>query len=374
MRALKPTLAGIRREMNQFQEELLEEVWQYFRTTGEWPILRILYSKYGKHKVRNALSSLKGNVGWEESGPKGWMVYHFTLLAALLTQKGPDFYSLLEKYFNFQRNLFKNEPETAYVTGTRIAQELKLSQEDNETLGQLLYLGQAGGSQKRSESWAVNALVEAEGFPEKIKLSAQVNEWIFRNYRSEMVVFQDERTPQHSAGRQLDFPSLANSKEDEFGTSFSSAPKISYLPNTAFIMMWMDKSRPELDDVSNALKEVCDQFGIKAIRADEVQHEEKITDVILKQIRESQFLIADLTGERPNVYYEVGYAHSLGKYPILFCKNATSLHFDLAGYNVPGYENITKLKDLLKKRLEAHLGKKPKTQKLHASQSRKRPV
>ena len=125
-----------------------------------------------------------------------------------------------------------------------------------------------------------------------------------------------------------------------------------FVPNTAFIVMWMDPDHAELEDVHAAIKEVCSNFGIKALRADDVQHDEKITDVILEHIRTSEFVIADLTGERPNVYYEVGHAHAIGKRPILVRRKGSALHFDLAVHNVREYRNVTELRQLLSKRLD----------------------
>src|SRR5439155_26994302 len=104
-------------------------------------------------------------------------------------------------------------------------------------------------------------------------------------------------------------------------------------------------------------KEVFAEFGIKALRADEIQHQDRITDLILDHITLSEFLFADLTGERPNVYYEVGFAHALGKRPILYRRANTSLHFDLSIHNAPEYENVTQLRSLLRKRLEAITGR-----------------
>lgn len=128
-------------------------------------------------------------------------------------------------------------------------------------------------------------------------------------------------------------------------------------PNTAFVLVAIDPSKPENEDVYKSIKEICLNYSIEARRADEIEHQDRITDVILNEISTCHYLIADFTYERPNVYYEIGYAHALQKNPILYRRKGTKLHFDLSVHNVPEYRNITHLKEILTKRLSVILGR-----------------
>lgn len=133
-----------------------------------------------------------------------------------------------------------------------------------------------------------------------------------------------------------------------------------YRAGSCFIMMWMDPLQKDLLDVVDAVKTVFRSFDVSAVRADEIEHEGLISERVLNEIRTAEFLFADLTGARPNVYYEVGYAHALGKRVILYRKSGTGLHFDLANYNCPEYENLRDLRFKLTRRLIDITNRNPK--------------
>ncbi len=93
----------------------------------------------------------------------------------------------------------------------------------------------------------------------------------------------------------------------------------------------------QFGDVTNTLREAIRQ-GIKdakyhAVFIDEVQHNDFITPELLKYIRDSKFVVVDLTHQNNGAYFEEGYAMGLGKPVIQLCKKDTKLHFDIAQKN-----------------------------------------
>ncbi len=118
-----------------------------------------------------------------------------------------------------------------------------------------------------------------------------------------------------------------------------------------FIAMPIDKTNLQLDDVLDTIKSTCARLGLIAERVDEFQNNEKITDNILEGIQKAEFVIADLTHSKPNVYYEAGYAHALNKTPIYIARNGTKFEFDVKDYPVIIFNSMRELKSELEKRL-----------------------
>lgn len=131
--------------------------------------------------------------------------------------------------------------------------------------------------------------------------------------------------------------------------------------NVAFIMMSISSDDPSLEDSLNAIKRATDSHGIHGVRVDEIEHSGRITDVILQKVKSARFLICDITYERPNVYYELGYAHGAGREVILVAKEGTSLHFDIKDYNVIFYRNYSELEGRVEKRVAEAIGSPSKS-------------
>ncbi len=121
----------------------------------------------------------------------------------------------------------------------------------------------------------------------------------------------------------------------------------------AFVAMAIDKNDHQLVDVLEAVKEVAKEFGIAAERIDEAESNERITSRILSSIRRAEYVIVDLTNERPNVFYEAGYAEGVGKTPIYIARDGTRVHFDVKDYPIIEFRNMKELKEGLGRRIRA---------------------
>jgi hypothetical protein len=124
--------------------------------------------------------------------------------------------------------------------------------------------------------------------------------------------------------------------------------------NQAFIIMQYDDN--VLDSAyEGVVKPVFKEFGIEAIRIDELHSSGKISDEILDKIAESKIIYADLSGQRPNCYYEAGFSYGLGKEMILTVRESEmqNIHFDLIGNRFIRWKTEAQLRSQLRTRLDA---------------------
>lgn len=94
-----------------------------------------------------------------------------------------------------------------------------------------------------------------------------------------------------------------------------------------FVLMPFDD---EFSDIYKfGIKGAAEDVGAYAERIDEQIFTEGILDRMFTQISKSDIVVADMTGRNPNVFYEVGYAHALGKITLLLTQAVDDIPFDL---------------------------------------------
>lgn len=109
----------------------------------------------------------------------------------------------------------------------------------------------------------------------------------------------------------------------------------------------------EYRDLYATVQRVCQKYEYEAQRVDEANLLRRIIPEITRQVRQSAFVIADVTEHKPNVFYELGFADGLGKEVILVAKTGTKLPFDIQDVPVLFWgDSFAEFEEELKKRVE----------------------
>lgn len=105
---------------------------------------------------------------------------------------------------------------------------------------------------------------------------------------------------------------------------------------------------PDFNDIYEfGIKGAANEIGAYAERVLDQKYTGGVLDRIYNQINKADVIVADMTGKSPNVFYEVGYAHALGKIVLLVTKNVNDIPFDLKHRPHIEYGNIDTLRTKL---------------------------
>ncbi|MCJ7507124.1 MAG: nucleoside 2-deoxyribosyltransferase [candidate division Zixibacteria bacterium] len=135
-------------------------------------------------------------------------------------------------------------------------------------------------------------------------------------------------------------------KQEDMLQKFLVAPK------KAFIIMPFQR---DFDNVwLGAIKPACAESHYAPLRVDEVNLSSLITEDIERYSNMADVVVVDLTGNNPNVMFELGWSLAKNKKPIVLCQgeHTSKVAFDVRGIRHISYENSWLGIEDLKKKLK----------------------
>ena len=120
--------------------------------------------------------------------------------------------------------------------------------------------------------------------------------------------------------------------------SFLQIPTDSFPPNLVSVMMPFG---PNYKEVCRSLKATCKRLKVPCERADDIWEDSVVIQDIFSLIYRSKVVICDFSEQKPNVFYEAGLAHALGRdvIPIVRREDADHMPFDLGQHRYIPYSN-----------------------------------
>jgi len=128
-------------------------------------------------------------------------------------------------------------------------------------------------------------------------------------------------------------------------------------PTLASAMMPFDAG---FNPVYDAIRQAADGAGLRCRRADDIWENPAVIQDVVSLIDRSRVVVCDCTGRNPNVFYEAGIAHTLGREVILITQSEHDIPFDLRHLRYVRYlnngEGLTALAAALQGRMQTILG------------------
>lgn len=121
-------------------------------------------------------------------------------------------------------------------------------------------------------------------------------------------------------------------------------------PMKCFILMPIEKGFEDI--YHDVLKPTLEEMGLRVVRADEIYSKNPIMEDIWENIQTAGLIIADVTGRNPNVFYETGLAHAIGRDVIFVTQNMDDIPFDLRHWRHIVYEQTIRGAKVLQEKLK----------------------
>lgn len=122
----------------------------------------------------------------------------------------------------------------------------------------------------------------------------------------------------------------------------------------AFVIMSFNE---KYDNVfERSIRPAFEECGYDCYRADRNLGTENIPHRVIRDIIDADIVLADLSGNRPNVFYELGVSHCVDNKTLTIIADDEDIPFDIAAYRLIKYNNSSSGLELLKYRLKEEIG------------------
>ena len=136
-----------------------------------------------------------------------------------------------------------------------------------------------------------------------------------------------------------------------FSPSVFSIPNVNLENDLIAVMMPFSG----FDGVYDAIKNASNRANLRCLRADDIWQNSTIIQDIFDLIFRAKIVIVDFSGKNPNVMYETGIAHTLGKLVILIAQSVSDIPSDMIHHRALTYlkngEGLKSLESELHKKL-----------------------
>ena len=99
------------------------------------------------------------------------------------------------------------------------------------------------------------------------------------------------------------------------------------------------RNNTEIVAIEGAVEQAANKQGLRADRADWKLSHENAMGRVQDLIRKAEIVVAVLPDPNPNVIYEIGFAHALGKRILILSRRSVELPFDIHGYAGRQYDD-----------------------------------
>ena len=133
-------------------------------------------------------------------------------------------------------------------------------------------------------------------------------------------------------------------------------------PRLIALMMPFDD---DLKPVHEVIKEIAAELGLQCLRADDIWNDSTIIQDIFSLIYKSELVICDFSRRNPNVFYEAGIAHTLGRNLVPIVQDFNDIPSDMRQhrhliYDLSIPDGLLKFRKGLKSKIEFEFARRKK--------------